>query len=177
VRTAVARIGPIVGWTALSGTVGLFLGSSRNNDNTGWGFLSSLGGVAWRAASFFVVPTIAIEGHGPWQALKRSASIVKERWGEAAGALTFGYFAGILAAVTGIGALFALGIAWGVGADYKADAVLFSLLFIILTLLTALILIISTALTNIFRVAVYQYAISGQVAEGFDAETLQSALA
>src|SRR4051812_35562733 len=43
---------------------------------------SGLVAVAWSVSTFFVVPLLALEGLGPSAALKRSAGLVRERWGE-----------------------------------------------------------------------------------------------
>ena len=39
-------------------------------------------GMAWSLVTFLAVPVIAIEGTGPFETLKRSASIFRERWGQ-----------------------------------------------------------------------------------------------
>ena len=38
--------------------------------------------MAWSLVTFLAVPVIAIEGTGPFETLKRSASIFRERWGQ-----------------------------------------------------------------------------------------------
>ena len=50
-----------------------------------------LGGVAWSLATFFVVPIILDEGAGPVTAIRRSASLLRETWGQQlAGGAAFG---------------------------------------------------------------------------------------
>ena len=39
-------------------------------------------GMAWALVTFMAVPVIAIEGTGPLDTLKRSASIFKQKWGQ-----------------------------------------------------------------------------------------------
>src|SRR6185437_3758331 len=39
-------------------------------------------GTAWSLVTFLSVPVIAIEGTGPIETLKRSASLFKQRWGQ-----------------------------------------------------------------------------------------------
>jgi Family of unknown function (DUF6159) len=43
---------------------------------------SRLAGAAWAIGTFFVIPVLAFERLGPMAALKRSATLVRERWGE-----------------------------------------------------------------------------------------------
>ena len=38
--------------------------------------------MAWSLVTFLAVPVIAIEGTGPFETLKRSASLFRERWGQ-----------------------------------------------------------------------------------------------
>ena len=38
--------------------------------------------MAWSLVTFLAVPVIAIEGTGPFETLKRSASIFRQRWGQ-----------------------------------------------------------------------------------------------
>ena len=38
--------------------------------------------MAWALVTFMAVPVIAIEGTGPLETLKRSASIFKQKWGQ-----------------------------------------------------------------------------------------------
>ena len=47
-------------------------------------------GVVWSIATFFVVPVIAYENLGPIDAFKRSAQLMKKKWGESLGA-TFSF--------------------------------------------------------------------------------------
>lgn len=44
--------------------------------------LSVLADAAWAVVTFFVVPLLALEGLTPIAAIKRSAGLVRERWGE-----------------------------------------------------------------------------------------------
>lgn len=88
-----ARLGTIISWSLLSATVGVVL--QMLEDRLGWigqivvGFI----GIAWSIATFFVVPILAYEEVSPIEALKRSGSLMKQKWGEAIGAnFSFGVF-------------------------------------------------------------------------------------
>ncbi len=85
-----SRIGAILAWSAFAATVGLILKVIQ--DNVGWvgKIITGLIGVVWSVATFFTVPIIAYENVSPWQALKRSSSMMKDKWGESLGA-TFSF--------------------------------------------------------------------------------------
>ena len=51
-----------------------------------------VGGLAWAVATFMVVPVLAFEDVGPIEALTRSSSILRQRFGTVArGGLRFGF--------------------------------------------------------------------------------------
>jgi hypothetical protein len=88
-----SRLSSIINWALLAATVGVLL--QFLEDRLGWigqivvGFI----GIAWSIATFFVVPIIAYEDIGPIDALKRSGTLMKEKWGESIGAnFSFGVF-------------------------------------------------------------------------------------
>jgi hypothetical protein len=65
------------------------------------------GGLAWTVATFMVIPVLAFENVGPIEALKRSSSIFRQRFGTVArGALRFGVlFIGLSLAAVAVGVL------------------------------------------------------------------------
>ena len=81
-----SRVGTILSWSLLAATVGVIL--KVLEDRLGWlGQIAvSLIGVAWSFASFFVIPIIAYEDVTPFEAVKRSAEMMKAKWGETIGA-------------------------------------------------------------------------------------------
>ncbi len=54
----------------------------ENQGGIGGEIAARLVGTAWSLVTFLAVPVIAIEGTGPLQTLKRSASMFKQRWGQ-----------------------------------------------------------------------------------------------
>src|SRR6202044_2482680 len=78
------------------------------------------GGLAWAVATFLVIPVLAFEDVGPIEAVKRSSSILKARFGTIArGGLRFGFlFLGLslgALAVLAIGVVCIAKHAWVVG--------------------------------------------------------------
>ena len=171
IRAAMQRIGPILGWTFVAATVGLVLQLIEERLPFAGRIAAWLAGAAWAIASFFVIPVIALEGTGPWDSLKRSASVVKAKWGEGAtGAAT----------ISVVTVLFTFGIIvlGGAGAAMLFAAGIPILAFLIIAIAVMAVMIvglISSALSQIFRVAVYQYAATGEAPSGFDGQSLQNA--
>ncbi|CAM2815193.1 hypothetical protein BST27_01245 [Mycobacterium intermedium] len=171
IAAAAGRIGPILGWTFVATTVGLILKALEKRFGVLGDIAVWLAGAAWSVATFFVIPVVALEGAGPIQSLKRSATVVKTRWGEGAtgaaaiGVVTFLSVLGIAVVGAGVGGALVAVRLWPLGVVVLAAAVLG---IIVVSFL-------SSALSQIFRVAVYQYAVDGRAPGGFDHNLLQHA--
>jgi hypothetical protein len=89
-KFSMSRIGVIFSWALLAATVGLILKIIQ--DELGWlgKIITGLIGVVWSIAVFFAVPVIAYENVGPFQAVKRSSQLMKQKWGESLAA-TFSF--------------------------------------------------------------------------------------
>lgn len=89
-RFSLSRIGAIFSWALFAGTVGAILKIIQ--EESGWigRIITGILGVVWSIATFFVVPVIAYENLGPIGAFKRSAGMMKQKWGESLGA-TFSF--------------------------------------------------------------------------------------
>lgn len=168
---AARRIGPILGWTVVSTTFGLLLRAFENRVPLLGKIAAGIAGAAWGIATFFVVPVIALEGTGPLKSLQHSAAIIKARWGEGAtGAATIGFvtvgFSFAIASVAIVGVIMLL---------EGGQALLGYTVLAIAVVLMFGAAVVSATLSQIFRVAVYQYAQSGQTPGGFAGPQLQAA--
>ena len=83
ISVAWQRIGPILGWTFVTTTVGLILRAVEQRFEFVGKIVADIAGAVWAIAAFFVIPVLALEGTGPIDSLKRSAAVVKARWGRA----------------------------------------------------------------------------------------------
>jgi hypothetical protein len=133
--------------------------------------VSSLFGLAWGLATWLVVPVLVVEGVGPIDAVKRSASYLKKTWGEQlAGNLGMGAVFGMLSMavlVVGIGGLVgAAALGSGVLAGVVAAAMLLAFLAIAL---------VSSALGGIYAAAVYRYAAEGEAGTFFPERLVKDA--
>jgi hypothetical protein len=170
------RLGPILGWSLVSATVGLLLKMiSDSSDRKGRGIgkiISSLLGAAWSVVIFLVVPVLAAEGLGPIEALKRSWELLKRSWGEQiSGTLSIGtvfVLIGVLLSIVLIGAAAGLTVLL----ESWVPSVIFGLLFVLMLMALSL---MNSALSGIFTAAVYVYAAEGQVGL-FEEEMIQGAI-
>ena len=92
-RFALSRVGSILAWAVFAATVGTILRAIQDRLGAIGKFITGLIGIVWSIATFFVVPVLAYENLGPLDAFKRSALLMKQKWGES---LTAGFSFGIL---------------------------------------------------------------------------------
>jgi hypothetical protein len=166
-----SRFSQICGWAAVSTAISVLMGVLENQGGIGGQIAARLVGMAWALVTFLAVPVIAIEGTGPLQTLKRSASMFRDRWGQqVTGNVAIGgavFLLGVLPAA----ALIVLGIA-----VWSSASFLGALLVVIGALVLAIAMLVSRALSGIFGVALYRYALDGQAVGGFTQEELESAV-
>ena len=89
-RYAMSRIGAIFLWSLFAGLVGTILRIIQEESGLIGKIITGIIGIVWSIATFFVVPVIAYENLGPIGAFKRSAQLMKQKWGESLGA-TFSF--------------------------------------------------------------------------------------
>ena len=170
---AMRRIGPIFGYAIVSATVGLILRLIAERLGFVGRIIESAVGLAWTVATFLVVPLLAAEGIGPFEAIGRSAALLKKSWGEnligSAGISVVTGLAGGVIAFVGVGGGMALvrsgNLALGV-----------PLLAVAIALLICLV-ILGSALSAVYSAAVYCYAAKGTPPSGFDGGLIRSAFA
>lgn len=169
-RGAWARKSELFAWVLLSATVGILLQAMKKRSEWVMQLIIGAIGVAWSLATFFVVPILVIEGKGPVEAVKESASTLRRTWGEE---LVGGFSYGGISFFFSLPA-FAIAM-FGVG--YLVNGALVNgLLLIGAAIIYGFLLSLTmTTLSSIFHTAVYHYARTGVVPMGFDATLLQSA--
>ena len=170
ISIAVRRIPQILLWSLVAATVGMILKAIEERAGLIGKIVIAIVGMAWAIASFFVVPVLAVEGVGPFEALKRSVAVLKKTWGEAA--LTrIGVNAVFSLAVLLVLLLTVAGsIAVGVGLGSPILAAVISVVGFLVILGLSL---ISTTLQTILQAALYRYAADDVVPAGFSGSTLR----
>ncbi len=81
-QVALSRLPQIASWTLLGATVGMILKAIESRSGKAGEWISSILGIVWSVATFFVVPVLVVEGVGPIDAVKRSSKVISEKWGE-----------------------------------------------------------------------------------------------
>jgi hypothetical protein len=166
-----SRLAQISGWAAVSAAISLVMGVLENQGGALGTLAARLVGMAWSLVTFLAVPVIAIEGTGPFETIKRSGALFRERWGQqitgniAIGAAVF--LLGVLPAA----ALIVGGIVLWSSASFAG-----AVLVVIGALVMAIALLVARALSGIFGVALYRYALDGEVVAGFTQEDMESAV-
>ncbi len=116
--------------------------------------VARLVGLAWNLVTFLVVPILVLEDLGVGDALKRSKDLFKKTWGEnVIGQFGLGAV-GFLLTFPGV-LLIVIGAALG-----TAGLIVLGVVGVIWVLVAA---VIVSALSGIYRTALYHYAANGQV--------------
>jgi Family of unknown function (DUF6159) len=165
-----SRFSQIAGWAAVSTVVGLLLSALENQGTLGQ-IAGRLLAVGWSLITFLAAPVVALEGTGPFATLKRSSSLFRSRWGQQiTGNVAIGgavFLLGILPSAL----LVVAGIALWASAGFVG-----ALLVVIGVIGFAISMLINSALSGIFGVALYRYALDSETVGGFTAEELESAV-
>jgi len=170
-RIAFKHIGSILVYALLSATVGMILRWLSERGKLLGRIVASAAGMAWNLATYLVVPVLVIEEVGPWEAVKRSANLLKKTWGEQiVGNFGIGAVFGLLAfAVILLGALvFFIVIPTQSITLIALTALAFVLIFVFMGL-------IQSTLNGIYVAAVYRYAAEGETSGFFDEEMVRGA--
>src|SRR5262245_51052899 len=157
------RMGAVVRWALVSATVGILMRIIQERLGLVGAIATWIGNVAWSLATFFVVPVLLFEPVDVRGAIRRSARVFKDRWGEQVTAeLTIGAGLGVLLIpVTVVGIMLFIAVSPIVGGAFIVVG------FVALVVLAA-------ALEQIFGAALYRYAVSGAVPVGMSAADFES---
>lgn len=167
-KSATNRLPQIFGWSLVAATVGLILRAIEDHSDRVGQFITAILGAVWTATTFMVVPVLVVEGKGPIDAFKRSASLLRKTWGEQlVSNFSFGIIF-LLLAIPGI-ILIVIGFALGGAVGGIVAVSLAVIYFITLSL-------VQTALQSIFQAVLYLYSERGDVPVDFDRRMLRGAM-
>ena len=169
-RLALGRIGAILGYAVISATVGVLLRALAERLGFVGRLIESMLGLAWTAATFLVVPILAAENIGPWDAITRSTALLRKTWGES----LIGSAGISLVMSLGIAAVAAVGIGGGV-LLFQVNRVVGVAMVAAAVVAILLVILFTAALLAIYAAAVYCYAVSGKPPGAFDSELIRAA--
>ena len=161
-RVAWRRWPQILGWTLLSGVVALVLQLLVERLKLAGRVAQLTIGLSWALATFFVIPVLVFEPVGVTDAVKRSAELFMERWGEEA---TLMGGLGVVSVV----AVLPLLVIGSVVAPF-APAVGIS----IMVVGTLAVMIATGALSGVYTTALYRYALDGTASGPFTPASLEA---
>lgn len=171
-RIAFDHFGSIFGYALIASTVGIILNSLARRSNTLGRIAVSLIGLAWNLATFLVVPVLVAEEVGPFEAVKRSALLLKKTWGEQiVGNLSIGGVFGLLTFVV-IVLIVAPSLYLMVTINNPVILVVMAILLVVSLVLIGL---VNSTLSGIYAAAVYRFAAEGETGGYFKPELVQEA--
>jgi hypothetical protein len=159
-----SRLHRLLPWAVVSATVSFVISQIERQGIIGQ-IIGNLIGLAWNLITFMTVPILVIEDLGVGAALKRSRNLFKTTWGEnviAYGGLSL---VGMLVSIPGI-VLIMAGAAAGTAGLIVLGAV--GALWLIVSA------VVMSALSGIYRTALYRYASTGEVPGEFSGIDFQA---
>jgi hypothetical protein len=179
-RFAATRWRAVLVWSLFAGAVGYIISAIEKRVGFAGTIIANFVGFAWGIASIFIIPTLIREEEteSPLKLLRASAGTLKRTWGEfvigvAGMELAFGFAAMLLVIVsmlTGGAATFF--ICWYFHWTYSLILpVVIGEWFLLVVPLG----LIGSAVSPVYRCALFVYATEGVVPDSFDKELLDSA--
>ena len=164
---AMSRAGKILPWAIVTATVSVILRSLEERAGILGRLVIGLVGMAWAVVTFLVLPIVVFENVGVGTAIKRSASLLKQTWGEN---LIVNIGIGLIAFALSVPAfiLIALGAATGTLLGLGTTVVIGVVWLIAVSCW-------SSAMTAVFQLALYRYATQAPLPQEFANANLQVA--
>jgi MFS family permease len=162
------RIGQIALWSLIATVVGVVLEQLASRLPLGGSIVARLVGVGWSLASLFAIPVLALEDRSAPECLKRSAQVVRKRWGEGiSGNVTIS--AWTIFAMVPLVIVFVAALAIGHNAPAVRDLVVF-----LVALAFVAVIAITAVVRQTFAVALYQFATTNSPQGPFAQSDLQA---
>ncbi len=169
-RIAFSRLPAILGYAAISATVGMILRAIAERGGIVGAIGAAIVGVAWNVATFLAIPVLVMEGVGPIEAVKRSGGLLKRTWGEqVVGNVGISLVFGLL-----ILAVILVGVAL-VAVTISVAPPLALAVIVLAVILVAAIALVGAAVSGIFTASLYRYVTKGDGGPMFPTSTLQQA--
>lgn len=159
--------GKILVWSLFSATLGFVLNMISDRSKIVGKIFSWLFGAAWNIMTYFVLPSIIVSQNSIKDALKDSSSVIRKNWGET---IIINFGVGMF-----LGILIYICIVLG----FMLVAFIPQLMIITLPLVIAFLIgisVVSSTLGSIFKLALYEYAKTGAVPQGFSSEVVIGAI-
>lgn len=162
---------PLLGYAALSATVGMILGAISRKTGILGKLLSGSLGIGWSLASFLAVPVLVTRDIGPIGAVRESAALLRSSWGEQVTGrvgmkIVFG-LAGVLLGILSV--LLVVGMQALNPVSIIPTVVVIAVAWIGFGVATA-------AIRGVFQAAVFRHAVHGEGGVGFEGVPLDDVI-
>jgi hypothetical protein len=161
----------ILGYAAIAATVGMLLRALEQRAGFLGRIVVGLVGVAWTLATFLVVPVLVARDVGPIEAVKQSATLLKQTWGEN---LIGNGGLGLVLGLVNLGVIL-LGVALAMALASQGLVVMAVVAGVVAGIAVLSLALVQSALSGIYSAALYRYAVQGNAPAGFDGVLLQGA--
>lgn len=169
INGATKLIGKIFVWSLVSATVGLILQIISDHSKIVGKIVASLLGAAWNILTYFSLPSLVIGGTTVKDSFKESAAIIRKTWGET---IIVNFGVGLFfTLIIFLGLIMAVGLIIIIPTSLVMICV--GILFLIFIMVVA---IISSTLSSIFKLAIYEYAKTGTIPNSFTPTLVQGAV-
>jgi hypothetical protein len=166
VAVPVRRLGQVALWSLLTSIVGVVIAQIAQRLPLVGNLIVRAVGLSWSVATLFAVPILATEGCSAPECLRRSARLVKKRWGE-------GISGNVTITAWAVMAFIPLGVLLGVAfAASRGQAGVRIALAAVWAVLFFAVLAVSGVIRETFNVVLYRYAVSGAATNGFSQSDL-----
>jgi len=161
----------ILGYAAIAATVGMLLRALEQRAGFLGRIVVGLVGVAWTLATFLVVPVLVARDVGPVEAVKQSATLLKQTWGEN---LIGNGGLGLVLGLVNLGVIL-LGVGLAMALASQGLMVIAVIAGVVAGIAVLGLALVQSALSGIYSAALYRYAVQGNAPAGFDGVLLQGA--
>ena len=160
------RLPRLLPWAVVQATVSIIIQALEERGFLGQ-IVATLLGAAWAVLTFLTIPIIMLEDVGPIAALKRSGHLLKGTWGENIAAQA-GF--GIFSLIAMLPAIIVLGLVAGSG-----STVLLVTFGAVAVAWVLVVTVVVSALSGIYRTALYRFAVDGTAPPTFAGVDLEHA--
>jgi hypothetical protein len=163
------NFGKIFIWSLISATVGVVLRLISDKSKLLGKIVALLLGAVWHILTYFSLPLLVIGNKSVIDSFKESAALIRKTWGEV---IIVNFGVGLFFGLITMG-IFALALFIVLLAPVLEVFIIVGILFIISV--TAISVIQST-LSSIFKLAIYEFAVSGNPPVGFSPDLIKGAV-
>ncbi len=175
IKASLSKIKLIMIWSLFAGAIGLIIRNLEERLGFVGRWIMALIGIAWSAASIFVIPVIIREerSSNPIKLLRTSASMLKRTWGETI--IGYAGIRGIFLVILLITLPLLLAVCFIIGNTIPNTAVVVFALILLYIISMFLLVYFSGVANHVYRGALYVYASEGVIPGSFDEEMMNNA--